>query len=247
MSLAITGPMIAANYTGAFDGATPDRRAALCDAGLATRPWRNGQAALPLPMDSGAPELPDFTAYERMASEYEVMGIYPQGHLMEFIRPKLGRGVLPATAVCGLEEGAEALGPAGPSPASTPRDRRHRVRHRQGRGGRRTADPMAPGLPAPPPPVAEQHHPGPRSYALLPRLALSGSGGCLIDGPNLVRMTSAILSHQIVISPSPRRRDPAPSGSPGSCRPASRRSGRPGRRRIALGGPTAGTRSGSSL
>ena len=28
---------------------------------------------------------------------------------MEFIRPKLGRGVLPATAGCGLEEGAEAL------------------------------------------------------------------------------------------------------------------------------------------
>ena len=44
-----------------------------------------------------------------MAGEYEVMGIYPQGHLMEFVRPRLGRRVLPTTAVYGLEEGAEAL------------------------------------------------------------------------------------------------------------------------------------------
>ncbi len=94
---------------GAFDGVTPNRRAALWDAGLATRPGRNGQAALPLPLEDGAQELPDFTAYEKMAGEYDVMGIYPQGHLMEFIRPKLGRGVLPTTAVCGLEESAEAL------------------------------------------------------------------------------------------------------------------------------------------
>ena len=94
---------------GAFDGVAPNRRAALWDAGLATRPGRNGQAALPLPMDSGMPELPDFTAYEKMAGEYEVLGIYPQGHLMEFIRPQLGSDVLPATAVCGLEEGAETL------------------------------------------------------------------------------------------------------------------------------------------
>ena len=62
-----------------------------------------------MPLEGNAPELPDFTAYEKMAGEYEVMGIYPQGHLMEFIRPQLGREVLPATAVYGLEEDAEAL------------------------------------------------------------------------------------------------------------------------------------------
>ena len=94
---------------GAFDGVAPNRRAALWDAGLATRPGRNGQAALPLSPEGDAPELPDFTDYERMAGEYEVMGIYPQGHLMEFVRPGLGRHVLPTTAVYGLEEGAGAL------------------------------------------------------------------------------------------------------------------------------------------
>ncbi len=103
---------------GGFDGVIPNRRAALWDAGLATRPGRNGQAALPLPLapgltgaslPGGAPELADFTEYERMSGEYEVMGIYPQGHLMEFVRPGLSREVLPTTAVYGLEEGAEAL------------------------------------------------------------------------------------------------------------------------------------------
>ena len=94
---------------GAFDGVIPNRREALWDAGLATRPGRNGQAALPLPLESSAPCLPDFTAWEKMAGEYEVMGIYPQGHLMEFVRPRLGRHVLPTTSVYGLEEGAETL------------------------------------------------------------------------------------------------------------------------------------------
>ena len=78
MSLAITGPMIAANDTGAFDGATPNHRAALWDAGPTTRPGCNGQPALPFPLEGNAPELSDFTAYENMAGEYEVMGIYPQ-------------------------------------------------------------------------------------------------------------------------------------------------------------------------
>ena len=94
---------------GAFDGVTPNRREALWDAGLATRPGRNGQAALPLPLEGGAPCLPDFTPWERMAGEYEVMGIYPQGHLMQFVRPRLGRHVLPTAAVYRLEEGAETL------------------------------------------------------------------------------------------------------------------------------------------
>ena len=104
---------------GAFDGITPNRRAALWHAGLATRPGQNGQAALPLLLEGEGPaggsarglipDMEDFTAYENMAGEYEVMGIYPQGHLMEFVRPDLGADVLTTTAVYGLEEGEEAL------------------------------------------------------------------------------------------------------------------------------------------
>jgi error-prone DNA polymerase len=94
---------------GAFDSMTSNRREALWDAGLAVRPGPNGQAALPLPVGGGGPPLPDFTPYERMAGEYEVMGIYPRGHLMEFVRPGLGRGVLPTTAVEAVDEGEEVL------------------------------------------------------------------------------------------------------------------------------------------
>ena len=91
---------------GAFDGATPNRREALWDAGLYTRPTRGGQAALPVSMDEGLPRLDDFTDEEKMAGEYATMGIYPKGHLMEFVRPRLDAGVLPTTATERLEDGA---------------------------------------------------------------------------------------------------------------------------------------------
>ena len=79
---------------GAFDGVTANRREALWDAGLSVRPPRNGQRALPLSMGDNVPELEDFTAREKMAGEYAVMGIYPKGHVMEFVRPTLGPNVL---------------------------------------------------------------------------------------------------------------------------------------------------------
>ena len=101
--------MLSLVQAGAFDGVIPNRRAALWDAGLATRPGRNGQAALPLLLDGEGPGMEDFTAYEKMAGEYEVMGIYPQGHLMEFVRPDLAPHVLTTTAVYRLGESEEAL------------------------------------------------------------------------------------------------------------------------------------------
>ena len=64
---------------GAFDGVAANRREALWDAGLPVRPPRNGQRALPLSTGDNVPDLADFTAHERMAGEYAVMGIYPKG------------------------------------------------------------------------------------------------------------------------------------------------------------------------
>ena len=97
---------------GAFDSMTPNRREALWEAGLATRPGRNGQVALPLPVEDGVPRLRDFTAYERMVGEYRVMGVYPKGHLMEFVRPGLGPNVLPTMNVeeCGDDEWVTVAG-----------------------------------------------------------------------------------------------------------------------------------------
>ena len=90
---------------GAFDGASPNRREALWDAGLYTRPTRGGQAVLPVSMDESLPRLDDFTDEEKMAGEYATMGVYPRGHLMEFVRPRLDAGVLPTTAVERLGDG----------------------------------------------------------------------------------------------------------------------------------------------
>ena len=96
--------------SGAFDGLVFNRRQALWNAGLDVRPGRPGhtvQAALPLTTADQAPQLPDFTDFERMAGEYRVMGIYPSGHLMQFVRPGLESRVLPTTAIEHQEEGTE--------------------------------------------------------------------------------------------------------------------------------------------
>ena len=92
---------------GAFDGLNPNRRAALWEAGLAVRPSHQGQVGLALRTEDRADGLQDFTDYEKMAGEYRVMGMYPRGHLMEFIRPRLNEQVLPTVAVEGMEEGKE--------------------------------------------------------------------------------------------------------------------------------------------
>ena len=94
---------------GAFDAITPNRRQALWEAGLHPRPGGNGQAVLPASMDASVPRLADFTDAEKMAAEYAVMGIYPRGHLMEFVRPTLAPEVLTCAEVERLDDGAPVL------------------------------------------------------------------------------------------------------------------------------------------
>ena len=93
--------------SGTFDGLTPNRREALWEAGLHARPTRNGQMALSLSVEDSVPELRDLTDQEKMAGEYRVMGLYPRGHLMEFVRPGLGPDVLAAAEVEKLGDGDE--------------------------------------------------------------------------------------------------------------------------------------------
>ena len=94
---------------GALDAIMPNRRQALWNAGLATRPAANGQRTFPLSVSNDLPELADFSEYERMAGEYKVMSIFPGGHVMEFLRPTLGPDVLPTAAVETVKEGEEVL------------------------------------------------------------------------------------------------------------------------------------------
>ena len=98
-----TGPkphaVLSLVMAGAFDGVTPNRREALWDAGLGIRPGRKGQRALVIADDGHALAFNDFTDKEKMMGEYRVMGLYPRGHVMEFVRPRLRPDVLPAVAV----------------------------------------------------------------------------------------------------------------------------------------------------
>ena len=79
---------------GAFDALTPNRRLALWEAGLSIRPARNGQRAFPVAGPDPPPRFEDISDYDKMVGEYRALGIYPRGHVMEFIRPKLDAGVL---------------------------------------------------------------------------------------------------------------------------------------------------------
>ena len=94
---------------GAFDGVTPNRRGALWDAGLGIRPAKNGQRAFAIAGDGSAPAFADLTDEEKMMGEYRVMAIYPKGHVMEFVRPRLRPEVLPAAAVETAREGDAVL------------------------------------------------------------------------------------------------------------------------------------------
>ena len=65
-------------------------------------PEERAEGPANLTTGDNVPELADFTAHERMAGEYAVMGIYPRGHVMEFVRPTLGPDVLPASDIDNL-------------------------------------------------------------------------------------------------------------------------------------------------
>jgi error-prone DNA polymerase len=88
---------------GAFECLTPNRRAALWEAGL-YHGSRRGQLALPFVFDQDVPDLEDFSEYQKALGEYAVLGIYPKGHLMQFLRSHL-KGVLTTSQVESAREG----------------------------------------------------------------------------------------------------------------------------------------------
>ena len=90
---------------GALDRFGDNRRELLWDCGLALPAGKGGQSVMPLFAGGDPAGLADFSPWERMAAEYEVMGLFPSGHLMEFVRPSLGNGVLRSTEVESAVEG----------------------------------------------------------------------------------------------------------------------------------------------
>ena len=108
---------------GAFDGIAPNRRQALWEAGLTVRPAGNGQRALSLLRPDSVAALTDFDAREQMIGEYQVLEIYPKGHLMEFVRPTLGRHIRSSVEVERLGEGAAVTVAGWPVARQHPRGR----------------------------------------------------------------------------------------------------------------------------
>ena len=62
---------------------------------------------LPLSIDDDVPELEDFSEYDKMMAEYKTLGIYPKGHLMEFVRPQLRPHIVRTDRVERAKEGQE--------------------------------------------------------------------------------------------------------------------------------------------
>ncbi len=90
---------------GAFESLTLNRREPMWEAGLITRP-KNGQLTLPLPIEQDMVSLADMTAWERMASEYENLGLSPQHHPLAFARRGLHEGIVSTRHLERLPDGA---------------------------------------------------------------------------------------------------------------------------------------------
>ena len=108
---------------GAFDGIAPNRRQALWEAGLTVRPAGNGQRALSLLRPDSVAALTDFDAREQMIGEYQVLEVYPKGHLMEFVRPTLGGHIRSSVEVERLDSGAVVTVAGWPVARQHPRGR----------------------------------------------------------------------------------------------------------------------------
>jgi len=90
---------------GAFDSMVPNRREAKWEIGLRYRPV-NSQLALPLPVEQDLPELEAPGDLEKMRGEYGIMGLYPSGHVMAKMRPRLGGNLQCSRDIAGLPDGA---------------------------------------------------------------------------------------------------------------------------------------------
>jgi error-prone DNA polymerase len=90
---------------GAFESLNANRRAPMWEAGLVMR-RRDGQMALLLPIEQDMVPLADMTAWERMASEYEDLGLSPTHHPLAFVRRGLHEGIVSSRHLDRLPDGA---------------------------------------------------------------------------------------------------------------------------------------------
>jgi error-prone DNA polymerase len=95
---------------GAFDEFGLERRELLWQLGLVYRPQgRNDtdqrQLVLPLPTEQDMVSLIPMTDWERMRTDYLVLGMSPNYHPMSFLRPRLHEGVIATRMVESVADG----------------------------------------------------------------------------------------------------------------------------------------------
>ena len=101
---------------GAFDSLGLNRRELIWQLGLFAggfqqpelRRSRDRQMRLDLPTVQDEVALADFDAFERMAADYAVLRLSPDSHPMQFLRPRLGEGVVSSLHLRSLPAGTRA-------------------------------------------------------------------------------------------------------------------------------------------
>ena len=91
---------------GAFDSLEPNRRKVKWEIGLRYRPV-NSQLSLPLPVKQDMVELDAPSEWERMKEEYNVLSLFPAGHIMASLRPRFNSDMCCSKDIAQLADGAE--------------------------------------------------------------------------------------------------------------------------------------------
>ena len=91
---------------GALDLLVTGRRDAMWEVGLRYRAGGE-QLALELPVEQDMADLAPLSDWEVMAGEYHTLGLYPQGHIMEKLRPRLSPDIVPSHRVAELADGVQ--------------------------------------------------------------------------------------------------------------------------------------------
>jgi error-prone DNA polymerase len=91
---------------GAFDSLQPNRRKVKWEIGLRYRPM-NSQLPLPFPVEQDMVALAASDPWESMIGEYDVLSLYPAGHIMASLRPRFGNNVSSSKDIMSLGDGTE--------------------------------------------------------------------------------------------------------------------------------------------
>ncbi len=91
---------------GALDSLEPNRRKVKWEIGLRYRPV-NSQLALPLPVEQDMVELDMPSEWESMKEEYNVLSLFPAGHIMAKLRPRFKGNLCCSHDLARQADGAE--------------------------------------------------------------------------------------------------------------------------------------------